>query len=79
MGFSNLFLLTRVGQFFTLFTLIVGWDLVVLIALHCTWLLHCLGQVGPIFTFSIPEGKTTLDVFYRLTGTALQGSHRAVT
>lgn len=50
-GFSNLFLLTRVGQFFTLFTFIVGWDLVVLIALHCTLLLHCLGQVGPIFAF----------------------------
>ena len=31
------------------------------------------------FCFSIPEGKTTLDVFYRLTGTALHGSHRAVT
>lgn len=31
----------------------VDWDLVVLLALHCTLLLHCLGQVGPIFTFRL--------------------------
>lgn len=68
-----------------------SWPVFYFIHFHCGMGLGCpdcvtlyiaftlFGSSWSDFCFSIPEGKTTLDVFYRLTGTALHGSHRAVT